>query len=160
MNIEDKSVVTIHFKLTDEGGNVIDSSEGKDPLVYMHGTRSLIAGLERELKGKAAGDTIKVTIQPEDAYGDVNPELIQTVPMSAFQGVEDIKPGMQFEAKGPEGQTQLIVVEEVSENGVKINGNHPLAGQVLHFDVTVEEVRDATQEELDHGHAHMGEPSH
>ena len=155
MEISDKNVVSIHFSLTNDEGEVIDSSEGNDPLVYMHGTNSLIAGLERELSGKTAGDKIQVSIQPEDAYGQINPDLIQVVPRSAFQGVDEIKPGMQFEAKNPEGHSQLIIIEDVTDTEVKVNGNHPLAGQVLHFDVTVEEVREATEEELNHGHAHF-----
>ncbi|MGI9553474.1 MAG: FKBP-type peptidyl-prolyl cis-trans isomerase [Thermodesulfobacteriota bacterium] len=160
MDIADKSVVTIHFKLTDNDGKVLDTSEGKEPLVYMHGTKSLIPGLERELNGKTSGDKMQVTVQPEDGYGDVNPELIQEVPRSAFQGVADIQPGMQFEAKSPEGQTQLITIQKVGEDNVTVNGNHPLAGQILHFDVSVEDVREATEEEIAHGHAHAPGHSH
>lgn len=160
MKITDKSVVSIHYKLTNDQGEVLDSSEGNDPLVYMHGTRSIIKGLENELAGKAAGDKLDVVVQPEEGYGIVNPELIQEVPHSAFDGVEDIQPGMQFEAKNPEGHRQLITVEEIKESGVTINANHPLAGQVLHFNVSVEEVREATTEELAHGHAHGPGHSH
>lgn len=160
MKITDKSVVSIHYKLTNDQGEVLDSSEGNDPLVYMHGTRSIIQGLENELAGKAAGDKLDVVVQPEEGYGIVNPELIQEVPHSAFDGVEDIQPGMQFEAKNPEGHRQLITVEEIKESGVTINANHPLAGQVLHFNVSVEEVREATTEELAHGHAHGPGHSH
>ena len=154
MKIDDKTVVSIHYKLTNDKGDVLDSSEGKDPLVYMHGTHSLIDGLERELKGKEAGDKFDVTVQPEDGYGKVNPEMVQEVPRSAFQGVDDIQVGMQFEAKSPEGHAQLITIEEVKEESVRVNANHPLAGEVLHFNVSVEEVRVATAEELEHGHAH------
>ena len=160
MDIADKSVVTIHFKLTDDDGQLIDTSEGREPLVYMHGTNSLIPGLEKELKGKTTGDKMQVTVQPEEGYGNVNPELIQEVPHSAFQGVEDIQPGMQFEAKSPEGHRQLITIEEVGENSITVNGNHPLAGQVLHFDISVENVREATEEEIAHGHAHIPGHSH
>ena len=160
MNIADKSVVTIHFKLTDGDGKILDSSEDREPLVYMHGTKSLIPGLERELEGKTTGDKLQVTIQPDEGYGQVNPELIQEVPRSAFQGVEDLQPGMQFEAKSPEGQRQLITIQEVDGESVTVNGNHPLAGQVLHFDVSVEDVREATEEEIAHGHAHAPGHSH
>ena len=160
MNITDKAVVTIHFKLTDNDGKLIDSSEGQEPLVYMHGTNSLIPGLERELEGKKTGDKIQVTVQPEDGYGNINPELIQEVPRSAFQGVDDIQPGMQFEAKNPEGHKQLITIQEVAENSIMVNGNHPLAGQVLNFDISVEDVREATEEEISHGHAHAPGHSH
>jgi len=154
MEIEDKKVVTIHYKLTNDKGDEIDSSEGKDPLVYIHGTDSLIDGLEKELKGKSAGDKLDVTIQPEDGYGVVNPELVQEVPRNAFQEVDDLQPGMQFEAKSSEGHAQLITIEEVKEESVRVNANHPLAGEVLHFNVSVEDVRVATAEELEHGHVH------
>ena len=160
MDIADKSVVTIHYKLSDADGNIIDSSEGKDPLVYMHGTKSLIPGLEKELEGKTAGDRMKVTVQPEDGYGTVNPDLIQEVPHSAFQGVDNIQVGMQFEAKSPQGQKHLITVQEIGENSITVNGNHPLAGQVLYFDISVEDVREATEEEIAHGHAHGPGHSH
>ena len=160
MIIIDKSVVTIHFKLTDDDGKLIDSSEGQDPLVYMHGTNSIIPGLERELDGKTTGDKMQVTVQPEDGYGKINPDLIQEVPRSAFQGVDDIQPGMQFEAKNPEGHRQLITIQEVADNSVTVNGNHPLAGQVLHFEISVEDVREATEEEISHGHAHAPGHSH
>lgn len=161
MKIDDKTVVSIHYKLTNDKGDVLDSSEGKDPLVYLHGTHSLIDGLESELKGKVAGDKFDVTVQPEDGYGVVNPELVKEVPHSAFQGVDDIQPGMQFEAKSSEGHLQLITIEEVKEESVRVNANHPLAGEILHFNVSVEEVRVATVEELEHGHAHgPGEHSH
>ncbi|MGI9533553.1 MAG: FKBP-type peptidyl-prolyl cis-trans isomerase [Thermodesulfobacteriota bacterium] len=160
MDIADKSVVTIHFNLTDDDGKIIDTSEGKEPLVYMHGTKSLIPGLEKELIGKTTGDKMQVTVQPEDGYGNVNLELIQEVPRSAFQGVNDIQPGMQFEAKSPEGHKQLVTIQEVGENNIKVNGNHPLAGKVLHFDISVEDVREATEEEIAHGHAHAPGHSH
>ena len=160
MVIVDKSIVTIHFKLTDSDGKVLDSSEEREPLVYMHGTNSLIPGLERELEGKTTGDKMQVTVQPEDGYGKINPDLIQQVPRSAFQGVEDIQPGMQFEAKSTEGHSHLITVQEVAEENITVNGNHPLAGQVLHFDISVEDVREATEEEISHGHAHTPGHSH
>jgi len=154
MKIDDKSVVSIHYKLTNDKGDVLDSSEGKDPLVYMHGTNSLIDGLEKELKGKNAGDKMDVTVQPEEGYGVVNPDLVKEVPHSAFKGVDDIQPGMQFEATSPEGHLQLITIEEIKEESIRVNANHPLAGEVLHFNVSVEEVRVATAEELEHGHVH------
>lgn len=154
MKIEGKCVVSIHYKLTNGDGEEVDSSAGREPLVYLHGAGGLIPGLERALEGKAANDQIQVVVQPEDGYGVVNPDLVQTVPRSAFKGIDDVQPGMQFETKDPEGQVQHIMVQEVKEDGVTVDGNHPLAGQVLHFDVTVASVRKATEEELTHGHAH------
>ena len=154
MKVQANCVVSIHYRLTDESGEELDSSAGQDPLSYLHGTDSLIPGLETALTGQAAGDKLQVTVQPADAYGDVNPELVQTVPISAFDTPENVKAGVQFQAQGPDGQVQLITVQEVTDDGVTINANHPLAGQVLHFDVTIEAVREASAEEIDHGHVH------
>ncbi|MGB5622390.1 MAG: peptidylprolyl isomerase [Gammaproteobacteria bacterium] len=154
MKIQANCVVSIHYKLTNEAGEELDCSAGQDPLSYLHGTNSLIPGLESALTGQTAGDKLQVTVQPGDAYGDVNPELVQTVPISAFDSPENVKAGVQFQAQGPDGQMQLITVQEVTDDGVTINANHPLAGQVLHFDVTIENVREASAEEVAHGHVH------
>lgn len=151
--IGDKSVVTIHYTLTDDAGEILDNSRDGDPMVYLHGASNIIPGLEKELTGKTTGASLKVTVSPEDAYGEHVPEAIQKVPRSAFEGVDDIQPGMQFQTEGPQG-VQVIVVAEVSESEVTVDANHPLAGKTLHFDVSVEAVRDATPEEIDHGHAH------
>ncbi len=151
--IGDKSVVTIHYTLTDDAGEVLDNSRDGDPMVYLHGASNIIPGLENELTGKTTGAALKVTVAPEDGYGEHSPEAIQKVPRSAFEGVEDIQPGMQFQTEGPQGM-QMIVVAEVSDDEVTVDANHPLAGKTLHFDVSVEGVRDATPEEIDHGHAH------
>ncbi len=154
MNIASKCVVSMHYKLTNEEGEELDSSDGRDPLKYLHGASNIVPGLEKALEGKSAGDSVQVVVQPEEGYGDVNPQMVQTVPRSAFEGAPEIKAGMQFQAQGPQGEAQLITVTEVSGDEVTVDGNHPLAGQVLHFDVTVEEVRAATEEEISHGHAH------
>ena len=154
MNVQEKRVVSIHYKLTDGGGNEIDSSRGRDPLAYLHGADNIVPGLERELTGKSAGDRVQVTVQPEDGYGPVHEELVQTLGREVFQGVDEIEPGMQFEAKDPSGDSRVVTVKEVSDDGVTVDANHPLAGVTLHFDVTVDSVREATEEELAHGHAH------
>jgi len=152
--ISDNLVVSIHYKLTDNSGSVIDSSEGAEPLAYLHGAGNLIPGLEKELVGKASGTSLQVKIQPEDAYGDVHPELIETVPREAFQGVDTIEPGMAFQAQGADGQQRRIVVKEVADEEVTVDGNHPLAGVELNFDVQVVDVRAASEEEIAHGHVH------
>ena len=154
MHIAEQSVVSIHYTLTNDAGETLDTSDGREPLVYLHGAQNIIPGLENELTGKSVGDSFDVTIQPEEAYGTVNPELVQTVPHSAFEGVEKVEPGMQFQARGDDGETQVITVTEVADSGVTIDGNHPLAGQVLNFSVRVEEIREATEEEIEHGHVH------
>ncbi len=154
MKIESECVVSIQFKLTGDDGAVLDASEAEEPLVYLHGSNNLIPGLENVLTGKSEGDQLEVTIQPEDGYGSNDPELVQTVPVSAFGEIEDIQPGMQFQAQNSEGQDQIITIQEIDGDEVVVDGNHPLAGQRLHFDVTVESVRKATLEEISHGHAH------
>jgi len=154
VNIGEKSVVTFHYTLTNSDGEELDSSAGRDPMKYLHGASNIVPGLEKELSGKLAGDKLKVKVQPDEGYGQVNPQLIQKVPHSAFEGVPEIKPGMQFQAQGSGGETQHITVKEVTDDEITVDGNHPLAGQVLHFDVTIEDVREASEEELSHGHAH------
>ena len=152
--IGDKLVVSMHYKLTDDAGTVLDSSEGNEPLSYLHGAGNIIPGLEKELTGKTEGATLQVTVPPAEGYGEVREELIQTVSKEAFQGVESVEAGMAFEAQGPEGQVQRIVVKSVDGDQVTIDGNHPLAGMTLNFDVEVVGIREATEEEIAHGHAH------
>jgi FKBP-type peptidyl-prolyl cis-trans isomerase SlyD len=154
VNIGEKSVVTFHYTLTNSNGEELDSSASRDPMKYLHGASNIVPGLEKEMEGKSSGDKLKVEVQPEEGYGEVNPQMIQKVPHSAFEGVPEIKPGMQFQTQGPGGETQHITVKEVTGDEVIVDGNHPLAGQVLHFDVTIEDVREASEEELSHGHAH------
>lgn len=153
MNIKENSVVSIHYTLTDEEGEVIDKSEDQ-PLSYIHGIGSLIPGLEKELEGKKAGDKLKATIAPEEGYGHYVEELIEKLPRSTFEGVEDIEIGMEFHAHNEEGESMVVRVEEINGDEITINGNHPLAGMTLNFDVEVVEVREASKEELDHGHVH------
>ncbi len=159
MKIAENCVVSIHYRLTDDEGEELDSSAEGEPLVYLHGADNIIPGLEDALEGREVGDQLEVVVQPEDAYGPVDPEMVQTVPRSAFKGAEKLEPGMQFQMKDPEGQVQVVTVQEVGSKEVTIDANHPLAGQVLHFAVTVEAVRAATAAELDHGHVH-GEHGH
>ena len=154
LSIEDKRVVSMHYKLTDASGNVLDSSEGAEPLNYLHGAGNLIPGLEKALAGREQGESLQVVVEPADAYGEVRPEMIQSVDRSAFQGVETVEPGMTFQAQGPDGATQRIVVTGVEGDSVTIDANHPLAGVELHFDVQVVGVREATEEEIAHGHVH------
>lgn len=152
--IGDKMVATIHYTLTNETGEILDSSEGQEPLRYLHGAGNLIPGLEQELLGKTTGASMQVSIAPEDAYGEIRPEMIQVVPRTAFQGVETIEPGMAFESRDPEGRSQRIMVKSIDGDEITIDANHPLAGQQLNFDVQVVEVRDASAEEISHGHVH------
>jgi FKBP-type peptidyl-prolyl cis-trans isomerase SlyD len=152
MQIEDQKVVSIDYTLTGSDGQVIDSSEGRGPLAYLHGAGNIIPGLEKALAGKSAGDAVNAKIPPSEAYGEKDPQLVQAVPRDRFPA-QDIKVGMQFQAQGG-GQSRVVTVVNVDPENVTIDANHPLAGQTLNFDVKVVEVRDATQEELAHGHVH------
>lgn len=151
--IGDNLVVKINYTLTDEEGTVIDSSEGHEPLAYLHGASNIIPGLEQALVGKTIGDALHVDVEPAEAYGEINPALISVVPMSAFQGVESVEPGMAFQADGPEGPMH-VTVRAVEGEDVTVDANHPLAGMKLTFAVEVVDIREATQEEIDHGHVH------
>ena len=152
--IGDKLVVTIHYKLTDDSGNVLDNSEGKDPLIYLHGAKNIIPGLEKALVGKTQGAKMQVKVYPVDGYGVIRPELTSVVERSLFQGVDTLEVGMTFEDTAPDGSRQQVVVKKVEEDKVTIDANHPLAGVTLNFDVEVVGVREANQEELSHGHVH------
>ncbi|MEJ2299145.1 MAG: peptidylprolyl isomerase [Gammaproteobacteria bacterium] len=154
MIVDNNRVVSIAFTLTDGDGKTLDATQPGKPLDYLHGAENLLPGLEQALAGKEVGDSLTVTIAPEEGFGTVNPDLIQKVPAAAFQGVEKIEPGMAFEAKGPGGEVEKVVVEAVEGDQVRINANHPLAGVTLNFDVTVVAVREADEEEIAHGHVH------
>ncbi|PZN32119.1 MAG: peptidylprolyl isomerase [Proteobacteria bacterium] len=153
MQIAQDTVVLIHYTLTNDSGEVLDSSAGGEPLAYLHGNGNLIPGLEQALVGKATGDKLSVKIEPEDAYGAYDDDLVQQVPRAAFRGVPDVQVGMQFQAQSNLGP-RLVVVKEVAGDTVTVDGNHPLAGQRLSFDVEVVGVRAATEEERAHGHVH------
>ena len=152
--IGDKLVVTMHYKLTNEEGKVLDSSEGSDPLTYLHGAGNIIPGLEKALVGKVKGASVKVKVEPAQGYGEFLPDLIQTVDRAAFKEVDSVEVGMAFQAQTPEGAMQHIIVKKVEGDKITIDANHPLAGMVLNFDVNVVSVREATQEEINHGHVH------
>lgn len=158
MNIEKNKVVAIDYTLTDNDGVVIDTSEGRAPLKYLHGTGALIPGLEKELEGKVIGDKLSVAIPPEEGYGVRNEQLLQSVPKEHFGNTPNIQAGMQFQANSPQGPI-LVTVVEVTDDKVLVDGNHPLAGVVLNFKVEIKEVREASAEELEHGHVH-GEGGH
>ena len=154
MQITKHKVATIDYTLTNPEGQVLDSSKGAQPLSYIHGVGGIIPGLESALEGKASGEKLTVTIPPEQAYGARNEQLVQSVPRKAFQGVQNVTPGMQFRAQGPDGQMQVVRVVAVDGDTIQVDANHPLAGVTLKFDVDVVSVREATQDELAHGHVH------
>ena len=153
MNIAKNSVVSVHYTLTDDDGNIIDSSEDGTPLVYLHGAGNIIIGLEKALENKVAGDKLKVSVEPEEGYGVRNEELIQQVPRSYFENIDNLDVGMQFHAETEQGPVPVTIVE-INGDTITIDGNHALAGVRLHFDVTIDSVREANEEEISHGHPH------
>ncbi|MDR1637627.1 MAG: peptidylprolyl isomerase [Treponema sp.] len=153
MKVEKNRVVTIDYTLTDDNNQVIDSSSGAEPLEYLHGHSNIVPGLERALEGGEEGDRITVTVTAGDAYGERDEKLVMNVPRSRFDGVESVEEGMQFEAQTPEGR-RVVTVTGVNGERVTIDGNHPLAGMNLNFDVTIKSVREAKAGELSHGHVH------
>ncbi len=156
--IGENSVVSMHYKLTDDEGKVIDSSEGGEPMVYLHGAGNIIPGLQKALVGKGEGDSLKVRVEPAEGYGEIDPEGTKVIERAAFEGVESVEEGMSFGAQAPDGASQTITVRKVEGDQVTIDINHPLAGVTLNFDVQIISVRESTEEERTHGHAHT--PGH
>lgn len=153
MTISEKKVGIIHYTLKDSQGIVIDSSEGKSPLSYIHGMKNLIPGMENALEGKKAGDKFEAVIPPEEGYGEMKEELVNQVPLANFPEKDKVAIGVQFQANTPEGQ-RIATVVKVEGETVTVDFNHQLAGETLHFAIEVVEVRDATEEEIAHGHVH------
>jgi FKBP-type peptidyl-prolyl cis-trans isomerase SlyD len=151
MQISQNTVASIDYTLTDEGGEVIDTSKGRAPVTYLHGAGKLIPGLESALEGQTAGDTLAVKVAPSDAYGERDEGLVQDVPRTAFAGIAKIETGMRFEAQDGSGNSRSITVTSVGDENVTIDANHPLAGKPLTFEVNIVEVREATAEEIENG---------
>lgn len=149
MQIVDRCVVLIHYTLTNDQGEALDSSIGGEPLAYLHGMGNLVPGLEKALAGKKTGDKLSVKVPPEQGYGMRDEKLIQQIPRRAFQGVRELKPGMRFNSGGGS-----VTVTRIMGDMVTVDGNHALAGETLNFEVEVTQVREATGEELAHGHVH------
>lgn len=154
MKIAKGSVVGLDYSLHLGDGQVVDQSEPGEPLTYLHGEGQIVPGLESALEGADVGESRKVVVAPADGYGEHDPRGVQEVPRKAFPPGFDPKPGMELTAEGADGEPVPFVIREVKPESVVIDLNHPLAGKTLHFDVTVREVRAATAEELEHGHAH------
>ncbi len=153
MKIEDDKVVGIHYKLEDNEGNVLDSSEGREPLYYLHGYGNIIPGLEDELEGKSIKEKFTVKVQPEDGYGEYNKEMVYVIERTKFPDPENIEIGMTFTSNAQGQQINLNVIG-MEGNDITLDANHPLAGKELNFDVEVVEIRDASKEEIQHGHVH------
>ena len=153
MQISKHKVVSIDYTLTDAKGEVLDSSSKEQPLQFIHGMGHLIPGLEKALEGKVSGDKIKANIPAKDAYGARDASLLQSLPKENFEEIPDLKVGMELEAESDDG-VRVITIVAIDGDTVQVDGNHPLAGMDLNFDVTIMGVREATKDELGHGHVH------
>ena len=153
MQVADNMAVSIHYTLTNDAGETLDSSIGGEALVYLHGKGNIIPGLEKALAGKSTGDKLSVSIAPEEAYGEYIEEMVQVIPRKMFEGIDNVEVGMQFHADVSSGPG-IVTVIKVEGDDVTIDGNHPLAGETLNFDVEITDIRAATDEELAHGHIH------
>jgi len=149
MKISKDKVAAIHYTLTDNTGNILDTSDGREPLHYLHGAGNLIPGMEDGLEGKVKGDKFSIKVSPEKGYGELDPSMKQEVPRSAF-GDQPVQKGMKFST----GSGAVVTVVDVGLDSVTVDANHPLAGVELNFQVEVVDVREATSEELSHGHVH------
>lgn len=153
MKIENEKVVSINYTLRNDQGEILDTSDGHEPLAYIHGMGNIVPGLESQLNGKSVGDSLKISVAPVDGYGEYDLAQVVQVSRSQFEGVPELKVGMQFTASSPEGN-QVVTITNINNDTVTVDGNHPLAGKTLHFDITVVDVRNASADELSHGHVH------
>ena len=153
MKISKNTVVTANYVIRDGEGEVIDESAENGPMEYLHGGEGILEGLEKVLNGKKAGDIVKVTLSAEEAYGEFDEDLVEEVSKEMFSEMDDLEVGLVFHAETEDGEVEYEVVS-IEGDIVTIDGNHPLAGEELHFEIEVTNVRKATAEELEHGHAH------
>jgi FKBP-type peptidyl-prolyl cis-trans isomerase SlyD len=158
MKIANDTVASLDYRLHLGDGKLVDESEPGDPLVYLHGHDEIVPGLERALEGKKAGDRLEIVVKPEDGYGEYDPEGVEEVPRTDLPADLELVAGETITGTDPDGDETDILIKEVKKDTVVLDFNDPMAGKTLHFDVTVREVRAATAEELEHGHAHV--PGH
>lgn len=147
-------VVSLSYVLKDDGGEELDRADGTEPFTYIHGIGQIVPGLESALEGLAPGAKKSVKVPPKEGYGEVNASLKMSIDRDRFPKGADIKEGMQFQADVGNGQHVVFTVQSISGKNINVDGNHPLAGKTLHFEVEVIELRDATSEEMAHGHVH------
>lgn len=154
MKVQNDKVVSIDYTLKDDSGEVLDTSQEREPLAFIFGNGNIIPGLENALEGKEKGEELSVTIEPKEGYGEYDESLMFEVGKEQFQDASQIQEGMQVQAQNSNGEVQIFTIKSIGDEKVTLDANHPLAGQTLHFDVEVSDVREPTEEELDHGHVH------
>lgn len=160
MNIGKNTVVSANFQLFNREGELIDSSDTNGPLVYLHGAEQLLPALEEALSGHEVGDELSVELTPEQAFGERIEALVDRAPRSNFPGVEHIEPGMRFQTGMEDGSQMVVMVTDVDDQWVTVDGNHELAGMDLRFELKVADVRAASEEEIAHGHVHGPDGHH
>ena len=153
MLISKDTVVSLHYTLKDAEGELVDTSRDTTPMDYLHGAGNIVPGLEKALEGQSTGNSLSVVVEPAEGYGEYNPQLIQELPKNMFTGVDTLEIGMEFHAQAPDGSMQIVEVKSIDGDDVTIDGNHPMAGETLHFDIEVIGVRKATEDELSKGHS-------
>jgi FKBP-type peptidyl-prolyl cis-trans isomerase SlyD len=153
MVIKENTVVSIQYNLKDDSASLLDSNTGEDPLSYIQGTSHLLPAVEAALEGKSPGDTVRLELSPEEGYGVRDDSLVFVVSRKKLDGMEDIAVGTRYRVKTRDGE-KILTLTEMDDQRVTLDGNHPLAGKRLHFDISVVAVRECTQEELSHGHVH------
>ncbi len=159
MQISTNSVVTINYTLKNDQGETLDESQDNS-FLYLHGAGGIIPGLEGQLEGKSAGDEFSAHIEPEDGYGVRDDSMVQVVPRNMFESDHPVEEGIQFHAESPEGDTLTVTVTKIEGDEITVDGNHPLAGIALNFDIKIAEVREASKEEIEHGHVHGPDGHH
>lgn len=159
MKISDQKIVVIDYILTDENGDILDKSDDGS-FAYLHGAGNIVIGLENALVGKSINDGFSVSVPPAEAYGERNPGMQQTVSIEMFDDTKELEVGRQFHAQSPDGEAVTVTIAAIEDDSVTIDGNHPLAGKTLNFNVKVIDIRDASEEEISHGHVHGSDGHH
>jgi len=156
MKINQNKIASLAYTLKNDNGDILDKADENDPFLYMHGAGGIIKGLENALNEKEVNDSFHIIVAPDEAYGERDEKLTESVPRTMFEGIpdEEMVAGAQFHAQTPQGN-QVITVASIDGDTVNIDANHPLAGQTLHFDVAVLDIREATEDEIAHGHPHV-----
>ncbi|CAB9539160.1 FKBP-type peptidyl-prolyl cis-trans isomerase SlyD (EC 5.2.1.8) [uncultured Gammaproteobacteria bacterium] len=162
MTVKKDKVVEMHCTLKNDKGEVIDSTEGRETMVFLQGHSNIVPGLEKSIEGMKVGESNDVVVQSKEAYGDYHAEGVQTIPMKALEGIDKLTVGLELQSQDEQGNPFIVRVKEINEDTIVVDANHPLAGETLHFSVSIESIREATKEELEHGHihAHGGSCSH
>ncbi len=162
MTVKKDKVGEMHYTLKNDAGEVLDSSKDKAPMPFLQGHGNIVPGLEKAIEGMKVGESCDVSVEAAEAYGEHHPEGIQEIPKEALQGIDNLAVGMDLQSQDENGNPFVVRVKEIKEDSVIIDANHPLAGQTLNFNVSIESIREATKEELEHGHihAHGGSCSH